>query len=152
MSNQVENCDHLVESVRKTVLSRVKLNPECYDEEDIERIKTNDWCVRRFVLYHKGDEKVALEQLDKSLKWRHDYGVNKKNIADCPVEFIRVAAVFPYNRDLNDRIVVHIRAKVNRKIPELQPFFHLFLVGLINKIDQLADKEGYTFVFDFTGK
>lgn len=121
-----------------------------YDIRDIELVGRSDWTVRRFLNENHGDVNKALKQLDKCLQWRRNFGINDPVKEDGLSEFLEEGAVFAYPEDKDNRIVVYIRVKIYKRIPLLMPRFRKFLMGVIDKVDAVADILGYTFVFDFT--
>lgn len=144
----------VVDEVRQRFLAKadnVETGQGLYEIEDVHRVSTNDWTVRRFLKACNGNVKEAFKQLDKCMQWRKEYGVNLRKEKDCPIEFVEAGAIFPYHEDKEGRLVVYIRVKVNKRVPQLAPFFRQFLVSVIDRVDQVADAQGYCFVFDFTG-
>ncbi|CAG2121353.1 unnamed protein product, partial [Medioppia subpectinata] len=65
----------LIQELRQKAVERVEKNPELYYEKDVEKVKSNDWFVRRFLHNYKSEVDVnkGLEALDKALKWRKSY-------------------------------------------------------------------------------
>lgn len=68
----------LVPIVRDRFLEEVKENPGWFDEVDVQRIKNNEFLVRRFLECNKNDQDDALEQLVDAMKWRKEFGVNER--------------------------------------------------------------------------
>lgn len=57
-------------------LFRPVLLPDGFHPSDIERIKTRNIWLQRFLEQHDSDEKAALEMLWDTCKWRKEYGAN----------------------------------------------------------------------------
>lgn len=68
--------DELVVKVRQLFLKHYELNPQDYDESDIERVTNNEFTVKRFIIWNKLDPDAALKQLDECMKWRKSFGIN----------------------------------------------------------------------------
>jgi len=125
----------LVEQVRDRFLERVAKSPELYYEKDIDRVKSNNWSIQRFLGHMKSDVDKAVEALDKAMKWRKSFGVLDLKDSDFPREGYLSAGITIYGEDLNGSPLMIIRAKVGRKIKSWVPTAQRFLVYLIEKID-----------------
>jgi len=71
--------EETTERVRNAFLELYKSNPQLYDECDIENVKTNEFAVKRFVLWNDLDIDKSVKQLDETIKWRKEQGVNIKS-------------------------------------------------------------------------
>ena len=141
----------LIPQVRQYVLKKCESEPDKYDQEDIDRVRTDQWTVLRFLKWNRGETDKSGEQLDACLRWRHEFGVNTRSEADLPQEFVKAGALFECGKDSLDRRLVFIRVKVYKKIPALVDYFRQFVVGVINKVDLESDQTGYALVFDLSG-
>lgn len=56
----------LIDSVKADFLREYEKEPDLYDNRDIERIRKNDWYVKRHLLYRKCDAKKSLDLLKVS--------------------------------------------------------------------------------------
>nr|CAH7753988.1 unnamed protein product [Callosobruchus chinensis] len=69
----------LIEELRNLFLKDVESKgSDCVHPKDLERVKTSDDWLRRFILHQESDVKKALEMLWTSVKWRKDNNVNGK--------------------------------------------------------------------------
>lgn len=107
-------------SIREKLLQRYNHNKSLYDEIDVNNCLTSDFAVQRFIDDKNGDLDEALEQLDATLKWRKEFGVNTRSDSDMPLEFYQAGGVFELNKDRDDNRVIYLRAKCNKRIPRLQ--------------------------------
>ena len=62
-------------NIRNKFLAQTQQNPNKYHMKDVERVKTNDWSIERFLLVNKNEE-TAFAALIKTMEWRKSYGVN----------------------------------------------------------------------------
>ena len=134
----------MTEELRQYFLEKVDTNPDLYYEEDVERVKLNDWSVRRFLYNYKTnpDLNKGLEALDKAMKWRKSYGVLHLNEEDFPQEFYCSAGAIVYGIDLNGSPLLIFRAKVALKNKTWLKTCQMFLVYLIEKIDSNEEING----------
>ena len=142
-SNMPKN---LIEEVRKKFLERVNNNPELYYPEDVERVKTDDWNVRRFLHTFKSEPNAdkAVEALDRAMKWRKSYGVLDIKDSEFAIEAYQCAGVFIYGRDLNGSQVLIIRGKVAKKSKTWRNHMQRFLINCIEKIDKQNQGKGWS--------
>lgn len=141
----------LIPEVRQRVMDKVNAEPDKYDQEDIDRMRADQWTVLRFLKWNRGDIGISADQLDACLRWRHEFGVNHRTEADLPKEFCKAGALFELGKDNAGRHLIYIRVKVYKKIPQLVDYFRQFVVGVINKVDLESGATGYCLVFDLTG-
>lgn len=71
--------EETIDKVRDGFLKLYKINPQLYDECDIEKVKTNEFTVKRFVLWNDLDVDKSIKQLDEAMKWRKESEVNIKS-------------------------------------------------------------------------
>ncbi|XP_054153437.1 motile sperm domain-containing protein 2-like [Oppia nitens] len=140
----------LIEELRQKIVERVDKTPDLYYSEDIKRLRSNDWFVRRFLYEPKSktDVNKALDALDKSLKWRKSFGVRDINNTDFAREAYLSAGAFIYGTDLNGSPILIMRAKVVRKIKSWVKNAYQFLVLLFETIDTNYEGKGLTILMD----
>ena len=84
-----------VENVRSLVMAQVKDNSEWYHENDIVKVKTNQWFVDRFI--KEGDSKIIQDpgviasSITECLKWRKEIRINEMKATNFPKEFYDTA-------------------------------------------------------------
>ena len=140
-----------IHHVRQVLLKKIEKKPNKYDEEDIYRVKTDQWTVLRFLKGNSGEVIKSGQKLDTCLQWRHEFKVNYISLADLPIEFFKSGGLFVFGKDMENRKIIFTRVKVHRKIPNLVKFFRQFLVKIIDKVDTDSGQTGYTLVFDLSG-
>lgn len=64
----------LIDEVKRRFNEEYNQNPELYDERDLNRINTNDWWTKRYLLYRKHDVDKAFDLLKDNMKWRKEFG------------------------------------------------------------------------------
>ncbi|XP_053212540.1 motile sperm domain-containing protein 2-like [Panonychus citri] len=138
----------LVDKIRSTVMEIYSSEPETFDPIDIERVKTDDWYIKRFLLSQSKNVKSATNMLIDSLKWRKSYGVNQLDLRSFPCEIYRLGAFFVYEHDKQGREVLYVRANLFRRSKDLRPVLVQYGVTIGCQVEK-ASKNGVTCVIDF---
>ncbi|CAG2178165.1 unnamed protein product, partial [Oppiella nova] len=127
----------LVAELRQKAVERCEKSPDLYYSEDVERLKRDDWSVRRYLHQHKSkpDVQKGLEALDKALKWRKAYGVRELKDTDFAREGYTSVGAIIYGVDHNGTPIMIMRGKVSKKIKSWMKLAHQFLVYLVEKVD-----------------
>ena len=132
----------LMEEVRSAFLERAAKSADLYNDEDVAKVKANDWWVTRFVANNKQNKEKAIEALDKAMKWRKEFGVLGIKDNQFPKEFYQSAALFLYGKDLNGARLLILRAKVAKKIKVWVLMAQQFFVNLVEKAELADDGKG----------
>ncbi|XP_074600680.1 motile sperm domain-containing protein 2-like [Brevipalpus obovatus] len=142
-----------VEKVREMFLQEAQENPNFYDPIDIDRVRTDDYTVRRFVQNQRGDVEKGFNMLMSAMKWRKSFGVNDIKPSDFPKEYFETGEGHLYVKDKNDVYLVYLRVKLHKKITELTPLSQKYLVYLIEHCEAEGIKtgKGYGLIWDCLG-
>ena len=132
-----------VEELRNKIIEIINKSPELYYEKDVERVKSNNWWISRFLNQHKSNSDKALEYLDKALKWRKSFGVLEINEKDFPREVFQTAPLILYGKDVNGSQLLILRAKVTRKIKVWVPMAQKYFINLVEKADSMDKGKGW---------
>ena len=132
----------LIGKVRDRVLEDMEKHKDQYDASDIEKVRTSDWTVSRFVWIAKQNVDLAVSMAMEAMKWRKSYGVNDKQDSDFPIEFYKIGIIFPYEQDKKGRDVLYIRIKLYRSFQKFTDYFRQFFVHMINKMDVKNNEKG----------
>ena len=68
-----------IDQLRSTVLQKLQDEEGLLDTlvpKDVNRFKTDDSWLRRFLMHHDNDQKLSSEMAVSTLKWRKDMDVN----------------------------------------------------------------------------
>ncbi len=136
----------LVEELRDRFLEEVAKNPDLYYQEDIDRIKSSDWPLQRFLLVRKNKVEDALKSLINAMQWRKSYGVLEINDQDFPREIYQCGYAIIYGTDINGASVVIMRGNINKKIKSWVPIMKKFFIYQIEKIDAQNNGKGMKFL------
>lgn len=66
---------------------------------DIERVKTDDSWLKRFLMHHDLNHQLALSMLFETVEWRKENNVNGISESNVRMDYIIEGAVFPRCRD-----------------------------------------------------
>ena len=86
----------LITKLRDQLVSEMTAHLVSYDETDLERVKTNNWTIKRFLSASKLDLDVALNMAKEAFKWRKSFAINSRNELSFPMELYKIGAIFPY--------------------------------------------------------
>ena len=139
---------HLTRELRQLIIEEIKLNPDRFSKEDIQKVHDDDWFVARYLLRVKMDVKSAHSMMVKALEFRNSPIIS---IVEFPEEFYKIGAIFTYAPDRKGNIPVWLRVRVNQKIPLVQRFTRSFLFRIIEEADRLAKGKGIVLCFDLQG-
>ena len=77
-------------------LAKIEQEPELYYPEDVEKLKRQEWMIRRFMTHHKGDKlpsedtlKTA-ETIIRMMQWKKKMNLRALKMNDYPREFFEI--------------------------------------------------------------
>lgn len=143
-----EKSDKSIELVRKIVLREFENHPELFAKADIDRIRKDDWFVKKFFIYKRRDVHSAAAKLLETLKWRKAEGAHDVKVSDLPDIYHRLGSFFLYEPDKNGREVFYARIKHYRRNNDLRPLVIKFGIALGCKIER-ESPNGIVLVMDF---
>ena len=67
-----------IKNLRASILKKLEVDglTDVVDNRDVERIKKEDNYMRRFLMHQKNQQKLALDMVIDTLKWRKENKVN----------------------------------------------------------------------------
>lgn len=137
--------------VRKRFLEYCEQNPDKVNERDKQKLATDDWYLKRYLLARNRRVSDTLDMLRKTMEWRNEFGIHISEDAMFPLEFYKIGALFPYENDKKGNLVLYLRIKYHRKIDEMVEVEKHFLVHTFEKIDRITNGQGLVIVFDCHG-
>jgi hypothetical protein len=150
MSNQ--DISAIVKSIRKKFFNEYELNPELYHEIDVNRVRTDNWQIERFVLdQENANEDKAYESLIKALQWKKSFGIHDRSDQYFPKEFYELHAIEMYGRDKEGRIILWERTRNFKKILDFVNLEQQFIAHKIEKLDSEGSRNGWTLVSNTMG-
>ncbi|RWS27732.1 motile sperm domain-containing protein 2-like protein [Leptotrombidium deliense] len=137
-----------VEKVREMFLAIYENNEELFDERDVNKVKTDEWTVLRFLKDKQNSEKQALDALVEAMKWRKSFGVNDIKETDFPQEFWEMGEAHIYERDKNGVLPCYIRVKYHKQFGEIMEISKKFVVFLIEEMDRETGGKNWGVIWD----
>lgn len=131
-----------IQKVRDLFIEENQLNYDLYDDCDVKKVLQCDWTVRRYLIACDSNVEKAFIMLRDSMRWRKQYGVNARSDDSFPIEFYKLGAFFPYNRDKEGNITIFLRIKFYKKWPRISDYIKELFVHVINKIDAQTEGTG----------
>lgn len=126
----------LIQALRNQMMQRSAESPDKYYWEDVEKIRTSDWAVMRFIPDDPLEpiEKIV-ESIDTCLKWRKEYGIREIQLTSFPAEFFAIGLFELGTNAETGRSVIYIRGSKYKKISELTEQFERFGSCLYETLD-----------------
>ncbi|RWS15214.1 Motile sperm domain-containing protein 2-like protein [Dinothrombium tinctorium] len=140
----------LVKYVRERFLEEYIKHPNQFDARDVEKIKNDDWFVKRFVLARNRNKKKALTMMIESMKWRKAENFYDLKPSAFPEGMFRLGVLFPYENDKEGNSTIYIRIKFFTRIPELTEISkQYFCYILFQALERVEDGKDVTAIIDF---
>ena len=142
-----------LDEVRKRFLQEYEENPDLYDPIDVERVKTDEWTIKRFLGFKKSNIDESVQALISNMKWRKEFGVSQIKETDFPYEFFWIGECHTYARDKNNVATVYLRVKFHKQLNDWQPLIKKYLIFVMEKMDQEIRKgaDGWALIYDCEG-
>jgi hypothetical protein len=131
-------------------MNEVNLNRELYEEEDVERVMSNDWVIERFIIDRKGDLEQALERLKETMRWRKVEEVNQIKPTDFPQEFWLIGELYHYSEDKEGVVTCYSRARFHKKFNQWMDLSKRYVLAFIEASERRANGK-WNFVWDCSG-
>ncbi|XP_066959975.1 motile sperm domain-containing protein 2-like [Macrobrachium rosenbergii] len=139
-----------IDQLRSSVLQKVDAEGESYDTKDIEKIQTDDKYIRRFLMHHDNDQKLSLEMVMDTLKWRKDLNVNNITKESLPQDLFDVGALFIHNRDKDNCKMLIFSVRLHQKGVVDMDLMKRFLIYFLERLEREENGEQITVFFDMT--
>ena len=141
----------IISEVRNQFLEISAKNGNLFEAIDVERVRSNEFAVKRFVLWNNYDLNKSVKQLVEAMKWRKDNAINGLTAQDIPREFFLAGALYKAGKSKDGLSVVYFRAKTVLKIKKLEPMIQLMTTYMINTLDMELNGKGALVVADMSG-
>jgi len=140
----------VIEKLRRKFLTESEANQQLYHQIDIERVRTEDWQIERFIL-DTDSEDEAYKSMTKALQWKNSFGLHDRNNEYFPKEFYMIFSLEKFSRDKNGRIVMWNSLKNYHKVSDLSLLLQQFLAHQFERLDREAGHLGWISVNDCSG-
>lgn len=151
--SQISCSQEELETVRLKFLDDVKENPSLYNDIDIERCKTDEWTVKRFIAYKKHNLNEASAALIKSMRWRKEWNASSLKETDFPTEFYFTGETHVFGRDKNNISLVFLRVRYHKCLPDFYDITKKYLIYIMELMDEEIRKgsNGWALIYDCDG-
>lgn len=133
---------HLVSELRARILHDHETSPGLYSQVDVDKCRDDDWHLSRYLIRQKLDLDQAHTMLKRAMRFRNESLNNSLRPEDFPEEFYRLGGLFGYEADRKGNLMLYLRVRVHRKVPELQAVLQAFLYQQISQLDERAKGRG----------
>jgi len=141
-----------IDDLRRRFLDEIQSHPDLYDACDVERVKTRDVWVSRFLNFLDQGPERAFDHMKETFQWRRSFGINSFDPLEIPREVYQMGPVFLYQPDDDGRNMLYVRVKMHRKLPQLEDRIKKCFLNYIERVDRKSNREfGFNIVFDMTG-
>jgi len=115
----------LIAEVRSKVLAMYEDSKDLYEEHDIERLKTEDFLIERYLTREGCDPLAAIETMNGAFRWAKRQGVQKIQESEFSPELLSLVQY--QGKDKNGNRTVYIRYKTAKKICKRNSKVHFIL-------------------------
>nr|CAH7753987.1 unnamed protein product [Callosobruchus chinensis] len=142
----------LIEELRNLFLKDVESKgSDCVHPKDLERVKTSDDWLRRFILHQESDVKKALEMLWTSVKWRKDNNVNDINESNVRMDILCSGGFFPHGADIDGCMLLVFKCKKHTKGVTKMEELQKCIIYWFERVERMVDGKMITLFFDMEG-
>lgn len=156
MSTSEVTSAEAVARLRARFETEVLSHPSTYHPIDIERVRTENWQVRRFLQYtpvvtNEDHETTAFNALCRALAWKKSYGLHDRTDATFPLENWSLNSVEIAGRDRQGRPIQWETMHNQVVFKEVRWLTKQFVAHCFEKIDREAGEAGFVAITDSTG-
>ena len=136
-------------TIRSWFEDELLVNPTLYHPLDINRVRTEDWAVVRF-LERSPNRAEAWRRIKDSLQWKVKMGVHTKTEEQFPREFYEINNIEIMGHNKEDRLIIWATSKYSRDFSELKVYIKEFIRHEIEMFDQMASESGKLMIIIMT--
>ncbi|KAK8378987.1 hypothetical protein O3P69_009613 [Scylla paramamosain] len=136
-----------IDQLRATAIQKIEAGGP-FDPQDVRRIRSDDKYIRRFLMHHDNDQKLSLEMVMDTLKWRHENQCNAITKESIPQEFFDKGALFIHNRDKDGCKMLIFSVRLHQKGTLDMDQLKRFLIYWLERLEREEKGEWITVFFD----
>lgn len=140
-----------IATLRQKFEDEVSENPSLYHQVDIERVRTEEWQVKRYLLAKKNNEAEAFDAMIKALQWKQSIGLHERTDQSFPYELYTLNCVEVNGRDNQGRLIQWEAFRNQRVFKEISDLIKQFLAHCLERVDRLCGESGFVLVIDVNG-
>lgn len=141
-----------ISEIRAKFEQELSAHPDLYHPIDVERVRTEEWQVKRFILDQAdGDLQKAFAALIKALQWKKSFGVHDRTDQYFPKEIWELNAIEIYGKDKSGRVIQWEAIRNQRTFKEINVLVRQFVVHTMERVDRQSGETGFILVTDANG-
>ncbi|KAH9407938.1 Motile sperm domain-containing protein 2 [Tyrophagus putrescentiae] len=117
---------------------------------DVERVRTEDWQIRRYLVDLDGNAEEAYQALVRTLQWKERHHVHSLKDTDFPTEFYALYKVESYGADKDGYAILAESYRHQRHWEEINQVFVDLVTAHIEKMDRIVGEKGMNYMADFS--
>ncbi|XP_069165247.1 motile sperm domain-containing protein 2-like [Procambarus clarkii] len=137
-----------IDQLRSAALQKVDSEGLVFDPQDVNRIRNDDKYIRRFLMHHDNDQKLALEMVMETLKWRYENQCNTITVESIPPEFFAKGAMYAHNRDKDGCKMLIFAVRHHQKGVLDMDLLKKFFIYWLERLEREENGEWITVFFD----
>lgn len=139
-----------IQLLRKRFEEELTNNSLLYHPNDVERVRKEDWQVKRFLDEYENEDQ-AFNELLKSLKWKKEFGIHERDDQYFPKEFWELNGVEIIGQDNQKRYIQCESYRNQKTFKELKEVVLHFIAHQLERVDKMAGENGFTLLMDCNG-
>ncbi|CAH1105355.1 unnamed protein product [Psylliodes chrysocephalus] len=141
-----------IEDLRKAFLSDYSSkNSDSVHPKDLEKIKTNDEWLRRFLLHQEGNKENALNMMWTAVTWRKEQNVNEINENTVKMDVLCSGGFFIHGADIDDCKLLVFKCNKHTKGAVDMDILKRGIIYWFERLERLTKGEKITIFFDMEG-
>ncbi|XP_054155748.1 motile sperm domain-containing protein 2-like [Oppia nitens] len=143
--------------LRTRFLAEAESEPDKYHQIDIDRIRSDDWQLERFLIGHRDEDDEdsqmdkAYDALARAMHWKQTFGIHERQDRYFPREFLEFTKTQCFGRDREGRLIQWEKVCNHRSIGEMSAVTKQFIGHLMEKTDREVGRHGFILVSDTQG-
>ncbi|KAF2898449.1 hypothetical protein ILUMI_07727 [Ignelater luminosus] len=119
--------------------------------DDLERVKSGDEWLRRFLLHHDAAEKEALAMLWEAVLWRKEFKTNEINDTNVNVDFLKEGVLFAHGKDKDGCTLFIFKCKKHQKGQKDFEDIKRCVIYWLERLERQEKGKPVTIFFDMEG-
>ncbi|XP_042208251.1 motile sperm domain-containing protein 2-like [Homarus americanus] len=137
-----------INQLRTAAVQKIDTEGVTYDPQDVKRIRSDDKYIRRFLMHHDNDQKLALEMVMDTLKWRYENQCNAITKESVPDDFFVKGAMYIHNRDRDGCKMLIFVVRLHQKGVLDMDLLNKFFIYWLERLEREEKGEWITVFFD----
>ncbi|CAG9770597.1 unnamed protein product [Ceutorhynchus assimilis] len=143
---------NLVDQLRSSFLKEVEAKgPSSVHPKDLERVKSDDKYLKRFIAHNDNDIGATLKMMWTSLNWRKDFQTNDINENNIKMDIIIKGAFFPHGKDIDGRDILIFKTKMHSKGVVDAEDLKRCVIYWFERLERMTDGNPISIFFDVEG-